>query len=145
MLREVATQMAGNAQCLKILAIFANSCYSLLKENKFKKDEASQELALRGMVAAFVVCNKFPLYSCPILPVSYPCSLQIYDHGNTDLGAFQRRSDTKAQKICNMVAKDYSSLYGNDKHCEGLDAIIKYASANFSAQTTPASIKNAFE
>jgi len=119
--KEVATQL--DPACLKILAIVCNACLDLLKENKFGKDADSQRLALRAMTAAFV----------------------IYDHGNTECGAFSRRSMTKANKIVAMIAKDYEQLYGNKEHTQGLGSVIKFATANFNDAATPASIKNAFD
>ena len=108
----------------------------LLKENKFKKDKESQLLALRAMVASFV----------------------IYDHGNIEYGAFQRKSHTKAQKIISMICNDYMQLNGNiiddnisdnddnddqlKQEINGLVNMIKFASAHFNDATTPASIKN---
>ena len=108
-----------------------------MKENKFKKDKESQLLALRAMVASFV----------------------IYDHGNSEYGAFQRKSHTKAQKIISMICNDYVQLNGgnidddnddandNDddqlkQEINGLVNMIKFASAHFNDQSTPASIKN---
>eukprot|EP00485_Elphidium_margaritaceum_P013968 CAMPEP_0202730366 /NCGR_PEP_ID=MMETSP1385-20130828/186602_1 /ASSEMBLY_ACC=CAM_ASM_000861 /TAXON_ID=933848 /ORGANISM="Elphidium margaritaceum" /LENGTH=351 /DNA_ID=CAMNT_0049396639 /DNA_START=27 /DNA_END=1082 /DNA_ORIENTATION=- len=117
--KEVATQLASNAQCLKVLAIFCNACYDLLKENKFKDDAASQQLALRAMTAAFV----------------------IYDHGN-EAGAFQRSSLTKAAKIVAMIATEYVSLYGNKEHTDALGNMIKYGTIHFNDAQTPMNIKN---
>jgi len=76
MMKEVAQNIGNNPQCLKILGICANACLDLLKENKFGKDSESQQLALRAMVSAFV----------------------IYDHGNSEFGAFQKKSHTKEEK-----------------------------------------------
>jgi len=121
--KEVATQLAMDPACLKILAIVCNACLDLLKENKFGKDGDSQRLALRAMTAAFV----------------------IYDHGNTECGAFSRRSMTKATKIVALITKDYEQLYGNKEHLAGLANMIKFATANFNDKDTPASIKNALE
>jgi hypothetical protein len=123
LMKEVATQLSNNMQSLKVLAIFANACLDLLKANKFGKDADSRKLALRAMTAALV----------------------IYDHGNTQHGAFQRRSATKGQKIVSMIASDYVNLYGDSDHVDGLTNIIKYATRTFDANNTPQSIKNLFD
>ena len=128
LIKEVSNTLSNNKQSLKILAIFCNSAYSLLKENKFKKDTKSQLLALRAMTASFI----------------------IYDHGNQEFGAFQRKSDTKAQKIVSMICNDYISLYGDEdndnndikQEINGLKNIIKFASIHFDDNNTSQSIKN---
>ena len=49
MMKEVAQNIGNNKRCLKVMAIFCNTCLDLLKENKFGKDAESQELALRAV------------------------------------------------------------------------------------------------
>jgi len=102
---------------LKILATICNACVDLLRANKFGSN-SYHIIILKAMVASFVV----------------------YDHAN-EIGAFQRRSLTKASKVVSMVCNEYVQTYGNNEAINGLVNIIKYSSLHINDEQTPQSIR----
>jgi hypothetical protein len=124
MMKEVANvfKTATNSEfALKMLATICNACVDLLRANKLG-DSTHHIVILRAMVASFI----------------------IYDHSN-EIGAYQRRSLTKAMKVVLMVCTEYTQTYGTNGETSNLVNMLKFSSLHVNDEQTPQSIRRTLQ
>ncbi|ETO16615.1 hypothetical protein RFI_20729 [Reticulomyxa filosa] len=139
MMKEVANiiKLDRNAEfSLEVLSTICNACVDLLKANKFGGN-SYHTVILKAMVASFVlslfcfVCRHIFLFFL---------SFRMYDHANA-IGAFQRRSLTKASIVVSMVCTEYTQIYQNKEFATELSNTIKYSCLHVNDEQTPQSIR----
>lgn len=105
----------NNPKVLSVLASFANTCMSLVKQKKFQKHETNV-LCVRAMVGAIVV----------------------YDHVD-QLGAFHKRSPVQIRSCISVIKKE------NIPNADGLLNTLRYSTVHFNDDTTPANVRELLE
>ncbi|ETO29618.1 family with sequence similarity 49, member A-like isoform 2, partial [Reticulomyxa filosa] len=121
MTKQVSDIIKTSEFALNMIGTICNACLDLLRANKFGTN-TYHLIILRAMVASFM----------------------IYDHANS-IGAFQRRSLTKASKVVSMVCTEYIQIYESKEDLSGLVNIIKYSSLHLNDDQTPQSIRRMLE